>query len=563
MPSANGHGSTKAILYARVSTEEQVKSGYSLLQQIERLREYAATEGYEVLEEVTDAGRSGAYLERPGMDRVRDLIEAGGMEAVLAQDADRITRDPGHRAFLDDEAERFGARFLALDDWGDDSHEGELLKYLKGWVSKGERLKTAERVRRGKQGKARKGEVVGSHKVAYGFASVKGDGGRTRAYTIDPAQMDVVRRIFRLIGVEGYPLRAVKKNLEAASVPAPAGGYYWSQGYLRSLIFNDTYKPHTFEELSEILAPEVLASLDKDARYGVMYYGRQKVTKSPSRENTSGYSYQRTIRPRDEWTAVPVPDSGIPRESVEAARAAIKDNRRPSSASARFWELSGGIIRCSGCGRVLQTTGIKGRNGNVHHYYRCPTRVQNGKKACPNSSHYRADVIEPAVWEEISRLLTDPARLEAAFEELIANRTRRGDPGEESALWASKLEECATRRGHRLSQHEKGHITDSELDDALAAIEDERLTAQRELGKLQNLQAQAAELEADKQALLESYADTLPAALNSLASEERHEIYRMLRLAVTAHPDGRLEASGVLGAGLDVSKTDSTFTRAA
>jgi Resolvase, N terminal domain len=56
MPSTNGHGLKGAvlwaILYARVSTDEQARSGYSLAQQLEALREYAAQEGYKVLEEV-------------------------------------------------------------------------------------------------------------------------------------------------------------------------------------------------------------------------------------------------------------------------------------------------------------------------------------------------------------------------------------------------------------------------------------------------------------------------------------------------------------------------------
>jgi Resolvase, N terminal domain len=62
MPSTNGHDSKRAILYARVSTDEQARSGYSLAQQIEALREYAAREGYEVLEGVEDPGQGGASL---------------------------------------------------------------------------------------------------------------------------------------------------------------------------------------------------------------------------------------------------------------------------------------------------------------------------------------------------------------------------------------------------------------------------------------------------------------------------------------------------------------------
>ena len=53
MPSTNGHGPKRAILYARVSTDEQARSGYSLAQQIEALRAHAASEGYGVLEEVS------------------------------------------------------------------------------------------------------------------------------------------------------------------------------------------------------------------------------------------------------------------------------------------------------------------------------------------------------------------------------------------------------------------------------------------------------------------------------------------------------------------------------
>jgi DNA invertase Pin-like site-specific DNA recombinase len=86
MPSTNGHGPKRAILYARVSTEEQVRSGYSLAQQLEALREYVARERYEILEKITDPGQSGASLERPGMDRVRDLVVAtGGASVVLAK----------------------------------------------------------------------------------------------------------------------------------------------------------------------------------------------------------------------------------------------------------------------------------------------------------------------------------------------------------------------------------------------------------------------------------------------------------------------------------------------
>jgi site-specific DNA recombinase len=114
MPSTNGHRPKRAILYARVSTDEQARSGYSLAQQLEALREYAASEGYEVLEEVVDSGQSGASLERPSMDRVRDLVAGGGVYVVLAQDRDRFAREPAYLFYLQEEFAEHGTALRRL-----------------------------------------------------------------------------------------------------------------------------------------------------------------------------------------------------------------------------------------------------------------------------------------------------------------------------------------------------------------------------------------------------------------------------------------------------------------
>src|SRR5215211_5173034 len=150
----------RAILYARVSTEEQARSGYSLAQQLEALREYAAREGYEILEEVQDPGQSGANLERPGMDRVRDIVAAGAVSVVLAQDRDRFSREPAYHYLLKREFEENGTRIRALNDRGDDAPEGELTDGILDQLARYARAKTAERSRRGKLRRAREGKVI-------------------------------------------------------------------------------------------------------------------------------------------------------------------------------------------------------------------------------------------------------------------------------------------------------------------------------------------------------------------------------------------------------------------
>src|SRR5215212_1389847 len=167
MTGINGHGG--AVLYARVSTDEQARSGYSLAQQLEALRKYALREGYEVLEEVSDPGQSGASLERPGMDCMRDLVAAGGVSVVLAQDRDRFAREPAYHYLLRKEFEEHGTKIRALNDHGDESPEGELTDGILDQLAKYERAKIAERTRRGMMRKAREGKVVATMKPPYGF----------------------------------------------------------------------------------------------------------------------------------------------------------------------------------------------------------------------------------------------------------------------------------------------------------------------------------------------------------------------------------------------------------
>jgi site-specific DNA recombinase len=168
MPSTNGP--KEAILYTRVSTDEQARPGYSLAQQIEALRVYAVREGYEVLEEVQDAGQSGASLERPGMDRVRDLVADGGVAVVLAQDRDRFVREPAYHYLLRREFEEHGTKIRALNDRGDDSPEGDLTDGILDQLAKYERAKMAERSRRGKLRKVREGKVIAGRMAHHGAA---------------------------------------------------------------------------------------------------------------------------------------------------------------------------------------------------------------------------------------------------------------------------------------------------------------------------------------------------------------------------------------------------------
>jgi hypothetical protein len=78
----------------------------------------------------------------------------------------------------------------------------------------------------------------------------------------------------------------------------------------------------------------------------------------------------------------------------------------------------------------------------------------------------------------------------------------------------------------------------------LAALDDARKTAEQELRALQHRAEHLAQLERDRDSLLESYAGLVPEAIDALVSEERYRAYRIIGLEVHLAPDGSLELSG-------------------
>ena len=384
-------------------------------------------------------------------------------------------------------------------------------------------------------------------------------------YVVDEEQMGVVWRIFREVGAEGRTLYSVKTDLDREGVAPPSGGRFWSLKYIRDRINDDLYKPHTFEEVSALVSPEVALRLDPSKRYGVWWFNRRRheVLHVAESGPGGGRRYRRqsrvTEKPRGEWIAVPVPDPGIPRAWVDAAREAIEDNAKPSANANRVWELSGGVLYCAECGcRMNVHATTDRRRGYAHHYYRCAKRNRHGAKhSCTHGKHHRAEVLEAAVWGLVRALLEDPARLKAGLEELIEQERAgmRGDPDREEAAWLEKLSEVEQERRGYLRLAAKGHMSDEDLAEALAELEDTRATAEKEIGTIRGRKAVLEELERDRDVLLESYAGMVPETLDAFAPEERRQVYGMLRLKVAA--DGSVEARGILSETLQVLHDDS------
>jgi hypothetical protein len=101
-------------------------------------------------------------------------------------------------------------------------------------------------------------------------------------------------------------------------------------------------------------------------------------------------------------------------------------------------------------------------------------------KVCINGKNHRAAEAEAAVWDLISRLLKNPERVRAGLDEMIEQERAgmRGDPDQEAASWLERLSAVEQERRGYLRFAAKGHMTDEELGEALAELEESRMTAE-------------------------------------------------------------------------------------
>src|SRR5207237_4284171 len=97
-------------IYARVSSESQEARG-TIGSQLEVLRLKMAELGYHVVQEYLDDGYSGARLDRPGLDALRDAAEAGLFTQVWCLTPDRLARSYAYQFLVTDEFFRHGVQF--------------------------------------------------------------------------------------------------------------------------------------------------------------------------------------------------------------------------------------------------------------------------------------------------------------------------------------------------------------------------------------------------------------------------------------------------------------------
>lgn len=490
----------KAAIYTRVSTEDQEKEGTSLQTQLEHCVAYCQSKDYEVTHKFAEA-YSGLSLDRPELDKFRDVIRTGTIDVIVCYSLDRLSRDPVHGVILTQELEKYNVGLEAVTETVDSTEVGKLITYIRGFASKLEAEKIRERTMRGKRARAQQGRVpVGGYSRLYGYdyISVKEENGGRRTVNENEAQW--VKQIFHWLVNDGMTCLAIATKLNSLQVPTKFNNQ-WSRPVVHKILSNPAYA-------------------------GITLYKQSEAIELPD------------ITP-------PMIDKAL----FEAAQRQLRANFDRAKRNMKRQYLLHGHVMCAKCGKPYRThITVSHRKYNTYEYRRyhcsCVPGMQSGPEAnvCHNKG-WMADKLENLVWTQIESILADPSIITTEIEK------QREGIGDISALQAEIKQ---------IERRLKAIDRDQEqlLDWAIGGFPEEMVVLRNKKlnGARENLKAQKAELEqkirASEEAAitlprLERVVEVIKRQLSNLDFETKRMAIEMLDIKVWI--DGcNVEVTGVI-----------------
>jgi site-specific DNA recombinase len=380
--------------YARVSTNQQQQEG-TIESQRRALQHHIQHHGWFLLpeHEYLDEGISGARLDRPALDRLRDAARRGEFDAVVILSPDRLARNYAHQWFLIEEFEKTNTQVIFLQNPFGDTPQGKLLTQMQGMIAEYERAQIAERSRRGRLEKARRGEFMPWAYRCYGYRYLPKRHGCAPQVLIEPMEAEVVRALYRTLVEEQLSCRQITKWLNAANTPTPTGkNAVWQSATVRNILTNRLYAGQARYNYRRPVIPKY-----------------RKTGAHQLRSLKTGRSY----RAESEWIWSDAP-AIIPAELFAKAQWQLRRNaetarKRYQPGSSRY--LLRTLVKCGACG-----LGMGGkrqvRSGKTadYLYYQCtghaPLTVGRTTR-CP-AKLVRAERLDMVVWQAVVQLLQNP-----------------------------------------------------------------------------------------------------------------------------------------------------------
>lgn len=367
----------RAVLYARTSDQDKTDR---LESQLELGRTHCQRKGYHILYELSEAekGASGAAIDLPQLEQVRDLASEGQFDVLVVRDLDRLSRSLVKQLIIEEELRRNGVRVeYVLADF-EDTPEGKLQKHIRATVAEFERAKIQERTNRGIRAALKRGSVISAGKAPYGYLVRKTDQGE-QYFEPEPREVQIVRCIFSWFVHDKVPAYRIAKRLTERKIPT------WSEHPERPKI-NPRLLPSCHWSCGA-----VLRILKNETYTGTWTFGKK--TEHP--------------------IYVSVPEI-IDQATFDLAQRQCRQNKRRSSGRA-VNALLARRVYCGHCGYKAQ---VLRPSGTVKWaYYSCPTAISRDHGRECNLPRFRRDLVDNVTWAWVDYFLQNSTQvLEQAAE---------------------------------------------------------------------------------------------------------------------------------------------------
>ena len=409
-----------AVLYTRVSTDEQDKHGTSPETQLDACRKKALDLSLPIVAEYHDGGISGGFLlTRPGMQAALADIQAGRADTLICANISRFSRDVEHQQSIKKTVSAAGGRLVFCDMTFDDTPEGDMAFGFMGQFAQYEKAVIKKRTAGGRQRKAEQGIQPSRKTSPYGYSiATHADVLRGQAafdevglYRVREDQAAHVRRMFGEYHAGRQSLAGIARLLTLGLVPTPGKSTQWSQTTIRYILANPVYK-------------------------GVAVYGRFDNHLDESRMQTPHWRTGELMtapnarRPADPETWVMMDCPALVTADVwDAVQARLAANKAKKGGNPARVRMLAGRILCPYCGGTLGA-GSKTRRsrqgvlGAAPQRYIClrymKTVQQTGSGEC-EAIGYACEDVEAAV---IAAILDAAKRPHALAEALRAYRAK-------------------------------------------------------------------------------------------------------------------------------------------
>ena len=164
-------------IYARVSTQEQAIEGYSIDEQLERMKKYCDSLGRSDIKSYIDAGHSGASIKRPDLQRLIADVKSGQIDKVVVYKLDRLSRSQKDTLYLiEDVFLRNGADFESMNERFDTGTSfGRAMIGILAVFAQLEREQIRERMSMGMNGRSKEGKWHGGGADPIGYDYINGE----------------------------------------------------------------------------------------------------------------------------------------------------------------------------------------------------------------------------------------------------------------------------------------------------------------------------------------------------------------------------------------------------